>query len=797
VKTGAPKRPIAPALHRYARGVARLAALTAAAAPLIAWAPNPLASGSSAGAATGAAPTLTLAAAAVQPPPSAMPPGAPTAQLRPVAEQYGLEHHGTATLIDNYRWMETPGDPEFTQYLHAQTQAAETMLARIAGRERIRHTIATLQAPTIAIPALIPDGDELYYLKRAPGDDVARLILRQANGGAERVLVDPETLQGVKPHSEITQFAPSQDGTHIAYALAQGTAAQGGLNAGTSSAELHILDSGLKKNLPEHIAGVNFPSIAWRRDSKGFYYTRAEDPAAAMTPGTFSKLGIYLHMLGTDPSTDALILSSTRLPFPFHGAHVIPRLIIPPSSDYAIAVISDGITPELAIYATPVAQLDDQPAPWQSVAGQEDGVIAVSPSYSIAFLLTHDKAPRLRVASEDLAEPGFANARTVMPQGDGVITAIAASSDALFVARREGAGMHLLRLDYNDSVPQDVHLPYAGSIATGSAETPGGLIADARSPGVMFSLQGWTHRQAWMRYDAHQHRVADLGIIPPSAEAAAGYDAVETSAPAADGTAIPLSIIMRHGTAMDHARPTVIEAYGSYGFPFDPRFMPGALAWADEGGVYAIAHVRGGGEFGETWHDAGRFAHKITTITDLLACATALEKAGYTDAAHITAVGTTAGAVATAGAMLRAPGTFRAVALHDGLLNPLRAATYPGGGMAVAEFGAARDPAQFPALLASDAYNQVKDGTDYPAVLFSIGTTASGVPSWQSAKMAARLQAASISGRPILLHQTGNAEADRLTFLLWQTGVPAFQPGAAPLTNAPTKHGKSRRTARH
>jgi prolyl oligopeptidase len=542
---------------------------------------------------------------------------------------------------------------------------------------------------------------------------------------------------------------------------------------------------------------VTFPSIAWRRDSKGFYYTRPEDPTAVVKPGAVPKLGIYLHMLGADPATDALILSSGRLPFPFHGSRVIPHLIIPPSSDYAIAVVSDGINPELAVYATPVAQLDDQPAPWQSVAAQEDGVIAVSPSYSIAFLLTHDKAPRLRVASEDLAEPGFANARTVMPQSDGVITAIAAASDALFVAKRQGASMHLLRLDFNDSVPQDVHLPYAGSIATGSAETPGGLIADARSPGVMFSLQGWTHRQAWMRYDARQHRVVDLGIIPATAEAAAGYDSIETTAAAPDGTAIPLSIITRHGAAMDHARPTLIEAYGSYGFPFDARFMPGALAWADEGGVYAIAHVRGGGEFGETWHDAGRFAHKPNSITDLLACASALEKAGYTDAAHITAVGTTAGAVATAGAMLRAPAAFRAIALHDGLFNPLRSETYPGGAMAVTEFGAARDPAQFPALLAADAYNQVKDGTDYPAVLLSVGTTPSSVPNWQSAKMAARLQAATTSGRPVLLHQTDNTEADRLAFLLWQTGVPAFQPGAAAAPATTAKHGKSRRIARH
>ena len=702
---------------------------------------------------------------------------APVAQMRPVAEQYGH-----TTLIDNYRWMETPGDGEFAQYLHAQTSAAEAGLARLAGRDRLAHEITGLQGPGAAIASVVPNGDTLYILKRGHKDDVARLILRPVAGGAERVIVDPETLPGVKPHSEIVQFAPSQDGSHLAYALAA---------AGADSVELRILDVGLQRTLTERIPASRFGSLAWRRDSKGFYYTGAGEAASAGS----GKLGIYLHMLGTEPAADVAVLSATHLPFPFHGAMAIPRLIIPPSSDYALAVISDGVSPELAIYATPVAQLDDQPAPWQSVAAQEDGVVAVAPSYSLTFLLTHDKAPRLRIVSEDLAEPGFANARTVMPETTGVITALAAASDALFVARRDGATMHLLRLDFNDSVAQDVRLPYAGSIATGFADAPGGLVADARSPGAIFSLQGWVHRQSWLRYDAHLHRVTDMGLTDPGGPEADGLDVVETTAHAADGTAIPLSIIARHGVALDHARPTLLDAYGSYGFSFDPRFMPGAVAWANEGGVYAIAHVRGGGEYGQPWHAAGRFAHKDTAMTDYLACAAALEKAGYTDGAHLTGMGTTAGAVTVAGAVLRAPGTFHAVALHDGLLNPLRAETYATGAMAVAEFGAARDPAQFPALLAVDAFSQVKDGVEYPAMLLDVSTAAAAVPVWQSAKMAARLQAATASARPVFLVDSGTAEADRLAFLLWQVGAPGFQPGAAAVPPA-AKHAKSKRVVR-
>jgi prolyl oligopeptidase len=179
----------------------------------------------------------------------------------------------------------------------------------------------------------------------------------------------------------------------------------------------------------------------------------------------------------------------------------------------------------------------------------------------------------------------------------------------------------------------------------------------------------------------------------------------------------------------------------------------------------------------------------------LLSCVTALEKAGYSDPAHVTAVGTTAGAVTVANAMIRSPAAFRAVAMHDGLLNPLRAGTYGGGSMAVMEFGSARDPAQFPALLAADAFSQVKDGVEYPAVLLDVSPSAAPVPVWQSAKMAARLQAATTSARPVYLHISANAEADRLTFLLWQTGVSGFQPGAA-AGPAAAKHGKGHKGLR-
>jgi prolyl oligopeptidase len=663
--------------------------------------------------------------------------------------------------------------------------------------------ITSIDLPGVSISAMTPDGETLYYLKRGSVDDVARLVLRRAAGGAEKILIDPETLPDVKAHSEIDQFAPSQDGNFIVYGLEY---------AGPDTSTLRIYDAVRNTTLPERIEGARFAQVTWRPDGTGFYYTRAVAPNPANTPldttqampgaagakpdgRSWAHLGVFLHILGTDTLRDAKILDGAKLPFLFSGAADIPRLLIPPASDYALAVVSDGISPSLAIATVPLAQLSQQPAPWQMVASQADGVTQIVVTQSTAFLLTSANAPRLRVATEDLADPGFGRARTVVPPTDGVITGIAAASDALYVARRQGAAMHLLRLDFRESEAQEVRLPFIGTIApvfgVGTAREWGGLVADPRSSEAYFSLESWAHPLTWLRFDTHLHRAVDMGVLPDPAIDASHYQTIETTAKAADGTEIPLSIIARQDVAMDHSRPTLVDAYGSFGYAFDPRFMPEALAWADQGGVFAVAHVRGGGELGEAWHEAGTLARKINAATDMLACAKALIQAGYTDQAHLAGTGTNAGALAIGNAITLQPAMFRAAVINAGLNNPLRVEDLPGHDIDVLEMGSVHIPLQQAAVLSVDPIAQIKDGVEYPAVLLTGSTTDKAEPLWETAKMAARLQAATTSGHPILLRaafdysqdgpsriQRDQAQGDELAFLLWQLGAQAFQPGS-------------------
>ena len=258
----------------------------------------------------------------------------------------------------------------------------------------------------------------------------------------------------------------------------------------------------------------------------------------------------------------------------------------------------------------------------------------------------------------------------------------------------------------------------------------------------------------------------------------------------ADGTSIPLSLVYKKGLALDGSHPTLLGGYGSYGITIEPSYAPRALAWLERGGVLAFAHVRGGGEYGEDWHLAGKLLTKNHTWEDFIACGQYLVDNGYTLPTRLGGTGTSAGGITVGRALTERPGLFAAILDRVGSSNPLRAEFTPNGPPNVPEFGTVSDPDGFKALYAMDAYQHVRDGVKYPAVLLTTGINDPRVASWEPAKMAARLQAATTSGKPILLrvdydagHGIGSTkaqdaadEADEWSFLLWQFGEPDFQP---------------------
>jgi prolyl oligopeptidase len=400
------------------------------------------------------------------------------------------------------------------------------------------------------------------------------------------------------------------------------------------------------------------------------------------------------------------------------------------------------------------------------------------------YLLSHQNASRYKVLQTSMTHPDVALAHVVVAPGHEVIDAIAAAKDALYVQAHDGTAGKLYRLAYaRDAQPVAVALPLAGAVQI--------VDSDLSRPGVVVSIASWTRHEAFYSVGAKDSQVADTGLqaVGPFG-APADLVADEVLVKSHDGLDVPLSIVHRKGMKLDGGNPTELDAYGAYGITDDPVYVPRLLAWYELGGVIATCHVRGGGIYGEQWHLAGKQLTKPNSWMDLIACGEYLVKQGYSSPAKMAVAGASAGAITAGRALTARPDLWAAVVSEVGELNAVRAETAADGVPDIPEFGTVKNQGQFNGLLEMDAFHHVEDGVKYPAALLLHGINDPRVPAWTSMKMAARLQAASTSGKPVLLRidyddghggdstktQRQERSADMWSFMLWQFGDSRFQP---------------------
>ena len=519
----------------------------------------------------------------------------PVAPAHPVTDDY----FGTR-ITDPYRWMEGEPKPQFPDYLHAENDYARAVLARIPGRDALAREEGAVSGLAARVRAVQLAGGRSFYLKREAGAQIDRLVMADA-AGHETVLVDPSSLGSGGRHAEIDQFAPSMDGSLVAYGVSVG---------GSENSTLHVIETGTRTIRPDTIDRAQFAGVSWAPDGRSFFFARLPASSANAAPDQqYAHMQVYRHVLGQDPSGDASVLDSDHLPFPFHAAAVFPSIAVTEGSDYALASISDGVSPEMTLYAAPLSGVLAGHAEWRQVAAQSDGVVGMAVRGDRIDLMTHGGAPHLKAVETSLAAPDLAHAAVVVPEGEGVLTGIAAAKDGLYYATRDGAVFSLHRLGEGAMRAETIALPFAGTIAP-DEDGSGGLVTDPVRPGALVGLESWVRPHVWLRYDPAARTLADTGILPGFPRDLSGYESVETFATAPDGTRIPLSIVTRKGLPRDGHRPTYLVGYGAYGISYDPAFSPGFLPWLDRGGVYAVAHVRGGGEGGQAWHDARQDRHQ-------------------------------------------------------------------------------------------------------------------------------------------------------------------------------------------
>jgi prolyl oligopeptidase len=721
---------------------------------------------STAGLAVAAAVRPALAAQYVKPVDVVIGNGPPVAPVRPVVETYFGQK-----VTDRYRWMESK-DAEWKAYTRAEGDYTAQVMAKIPGRTALADAISKNTGAIVAVLGVQTGGTKIFTEIRPAGAATGKLFVRDGLTGKDTKIIDPDTYAKPGSHAALDWWSASPDGSHVVFGISEG---------GSEQSTLRVLITDTGALLPEVIDRTADASPGWLPDGSGFFYNRLQD----VPPDSVEyeqKSVCWLHRLNTDQATDVKILGQGLSPeitvqdidFPFVGTA--------PGSDIVIGALVSGVQNELTLYAAKLADAAAGKPVWTKICGPADAVTGLALRGDEIFLLTHKHAARYRVVKTTAAKPSFADATEVVPQGQGVIRNIAVAKDALYVLELDEGLAGVRRLGTDGSIT--VALPFAGSVDEGT------FYADTLHDGAWFLLQSWARPTVVCHAAGDVAVQTDLAPLPPID--VSGYTSEETFATARDGTRVPLSIVYRKGLKHDGSAPLLLEAYGAYGITFDPYFVARWLPFLDLGGVFAVAHVRGGGELGEDWHLAGQKAKKYRTWQDTEDCAVHLVRAGYTSHRRLAVMGESAGGITVGRLMTERPELAAVVISMVGVSDAMRSEFSPNGPPNIPEFGTVTTEQGFRDLFAMDAYQHVHDGVKYPSVLLTTGLNDPRVASWEPTKMAARLQAATASKNPVLLrvdtdagHGFGSTRqqrdvlmADVTAFILWRVGDPRYQPQA-------------------
>jgi prolyl oligopeptidase len=712
--------------------------------------------------------TAAMLAFAAAPGHAAIAGGPPVAPIRPVTETYfGVK------VTDGYRWMESE-DPEWQAYVRAQGAYAARILDKIPGRAQTAAAIAHNTGEVVSVIAIQTGGGKIFAEVLPAGANTSKLFVREGLAGTDRKLIDPDTYAAAGSHDSLDWWAPSPDGSHVVFGVSRG---------GSEQSTLHILVTDTGALLPEAIDRTTGASPSWLPDGSGLFYNRLQDVPPSSVAYEEKSL-CWFHRLGTDPATDIKVLGQGLSPAVQVADLDSPNVSAAPGSAIAIGAIIPGAQNEFSLYAAPLDAAVAGKAAWRKICDSADDVISFGVRGEDIYLLSHKDAPHYRILKTSAANPGIAHAVEAVPQSMSVIRGLVAARDAIYILDLD-SGLGGLRRLAPDGTVTKIKLPFAGSIGQES------FYADPLHDGAWFLLQGWV-RPMVACHVAPDGTVTQTGIAPKPSLDLTPYTSEEVFAPARDGRRIPLSIVYRKGVVRNGSAPLLLEAYGAYGITLDPVFLARWMPFLDLGGVFAVAHVRGGGERGEDWHLSGQKLKKFNTWRDMIDCAQYLIDNRWTSHKHLAVIGGSAGGITVGRLLTERPDLAAVVISEVGVSDAMRSEFSPNGPPNIPEFASVTTEQGFHGLYEMDAYQHVHDGVKYPSILLTTGLHDPRVASWETTKMTARLQAATASKNPVLLrveadagHGIGSTRlqrdtetADIIAFILWRTGDPRFQPKA-------------------
>jgi prolyl oligopeptidase len=672
-------------------------------------------------------------------------------------------YHGVV-VVDDYQWLEDATAPAVREWTRLENERTRDYFAQLPFRAGIAQQLAQLRGEESARYSGLQERKGRIFALRFKPPAQQPLLVRLSSLAAPalwRTVFDPNAYN-TNGTTAIDWYVPSPDGRVVAVCLSEGGSEQG---------TLHFFEVESGRKLADEIPRVQCPtgggSAAWTADGTGVFYTRYPHRGERPEADLDFYQQVWLHRLGTPLTDDQYAIGKD---FPR-----IAEIALEGSEDgqWVLAAVANGDGGDFAHY------LREAMGEWRQVTRFEDGIKQVKFGRDGAlYLLSRKDAPRGKVLRLPLDTLDLAKASVAVPESRGVVQEFAPCDHGLYVVNLLGGPSELLYYPRGSNRPRQIPILPVSSVSG---------LDSWHGDELVFGNVSYLRPFGWYTCDPAANAVRRTALYLTSPADFEDIEVVREFATSKDGTKVPLNILCKKGLKRDGRDPTLLYGYGGYGVNLTPSFDSTRRIWFDAGGVYVVANLRGGGEYGEQWHKAGNLTHKQDVFDDFIAAAEHLIERRYTNPSKLAVEGGSNGGLLMGAFLTQRPELARAVVAHVGIHDMLRVELDPNGQFNVTEFGTVKNPEQFKALLAYSPFHHVRDGVNYPAVLLTTGENDGRVNPAQSRKMAARLQAATASDLPILFRSTATAghgigsslkdriaeQADVLAFLFNQLGVDA------------------------
>jgi prolyl oligopeptidase len=674
--------------------------------------------------------------------------GPPRAEVRAVEE----ELHGTK-VVDKYRWLEDGKSAETAKWVGEEMAYTRLVLDRVAGRDAIHKRLGELLSTgSIGVPKVA--GKFYFYTRREGLQNQPVLYVREGVDGKERVLLDVNQLSADGTVA-LDWFDASEHGKYLVYGTSQN---------GSEMSTLHILETKTGAALPDTIERTRAASIAWTHDNAGFYYTRYPKKGDVAEGQEVYNRHVFYHLLGTDPATDDPIFGEGR------DAEDFPTVSLDNDGRLLLITVAQGWTKSELF----LMDLKKGTPPTRITTGK-NFLYSATVYNGRLYILTNEDAPRFRVFMAEAGNFERDDWKEIIPQTGGVLKEASLWGGKIFAQYEQNAASQLKVFDVEGENVSDVALPAIGTVF--------GAGGRWDHDEIFYGFESFTVAPTIYRYDVKSRTTSVWAKVDAAAIDASAYEVEQEWYRSKDGTRVPMFLVHKKGLKKDGLNPALLTGYGGFGISLTPEFDSDIFLWLEHGGVYAVANLRGGSEFGEDWHRAGMLDKKQNVFDDMIAAAEYLLAEKYTDKDHLGIWGGSNGGLLVGAVMTQRPELFRAVVCDVPLLDMLRYQNFQIARRWIPEYGTAESPEQFKWLYAYSPYQHVKAGVEYPAVLFMTADSDSRVDPMHARKMTALMQSVG-SKRPVLLrvetkagHGPGTPVGKRIeeltdvySFLWWQLG---------------------------